>query len=209
MASNTAHETVCQIVVRAIDDAEQADRLAAEAYAAGATGLEERECVNGITLILYAPTAVAEAVRDAVAEAAPGIRGRRFSRRVDLSAPIGEQPFEHPLDGYAGLPARRGPQAAGVADRAIRGPEAPGVALDRGSRVGEIEQRVQQVPESGANSARDVVDVGRDIGVEQTKVGLYDVGDVQVVAHRVEVAHPQHGLAPARFDLGGLSGEAR
>ncbi len=73
MASSTTHETFWQIVVRAAD-AEQAERLAAEAYAAGATGLEERERENQITLILYAPTAAAEAVRDALAEAAPGIR---------------------------------------------------------------------------------------------------------------------------------------
>ncbi len=73
MPSSTTHETFRQIAVHAAD-AEQAERLAAEAYAAGATGLEERECANGITLILYAPTAVAEAVRDAIAEAAPGIR---------------------------------------------------------------------------------------------------------------------------------------
>ena len=73
MASNTTHETFRQITVRA-SDAEQAGRLAAEAYAAGATGLEERERENEITLILYAPTAAAEAVRDAIAEAVPGIR---------------------------------------------------------------------------------------------------------------------------------------
>ena len=47
-------------------DAEQAERLAAEAYAAGATGLEERKRENEITLTRYAPTAVAEAVRDAI-----------------------------------------------------------------------------------------------------------------------------------------------
>jgi ribosomal protein L11 methyltransferase len=73
MASSTTHETFWQIVVRAAD-AEQAERLAAEAYAAGATGLEERERADEITLILYAPTAAAEAVRDAISQAAPGIR---------------------------------------------------------------------------------------------------------------------------------------
>jgi ribosomal protein L11 methyltransferase len=73
MASSTTHETFRQITVRAAD-AEQAGRLAAEAYAAGAIGLEERERENEITLILYAPTAAAEAVRDAIAEAVPGVR---------------------------------------------------------------------------------------------------------------------------------------
>jgi hypothetical protein len=41
MASSTTHETFRQITVRAADP-DQADRLAAEAYAAGAIGLEER-----------------------------------------------------------------------------------------------------------------------------------------------------------------------
>jgi ribosomal protein L11 methyltransferase len=73
MASSATHETIFQITVRAAG-VEQADRLAAEAYAAGAIGLEERERENEITLILYAPTAAAEAVRDAIAEVVPGIR---------------------------------------------------------------------------------------------------------------------------------------
>lgn len=73
MASSATHESFCQIAVRAAD-AEQAERLAAEAYAVGATGLEERESEKEITLILYAPTAAAEAVCAAIAKAAPGIR---------------------------------------------------------------------------------------------------------------------------------------
>ncbi len=47
-------------------DAGQAEQLAAEAYADGATGLEERRRENEITPIPYAPIAVAEAVRDAI-----------------------------------------------------------------------------------------------------------------------------------------------
>jgi ribosomal protein L11 methyltransferase len=85
MANSKTHETICQIAVRAAD-AEQAERLAAEAYAAGATGLEERECANEITLILYAPTAAAEAVRDAIAQAAPGIR-------IEPAAEVPETPW--------------------------------------------------------------------------------------------------------------------
>jgi ribosomal protein L11 methyltransferase len=73
MASSTSHETFCQIAVHAAD-VEQAERVAAEAYAAGATGLEERDSESGITLILYVPSAAAEAVCDALAGAAPGIR---------------------------------------------------------------------------------------------------------------------------------------
>ncbi|MBW2541780.1 MAG: 50S ribosomal protein L11 methyltransferase [Deltaproteobacteria bacterium] len=73
MASSTPQVSFCQIAVRAVD-AEQAERLAAEAYAAGATGLEERESEDEITLILYAPTGAARAVCDAIAEAAPEAR---------------------------------------------------------------------------------------------------------------------------------------
>ena len=52
-----------------------AERVAAEAYAAGAVGLEEREDPEGVALLLYAPTGDAEAVRRAVARVgvpAPG-----------------------------------------------------------------------------------------------------------------------------------------
>jgi hypothetical protein len=83
MASSAAHESFCQIAVRAAD-AEQAERLAAEAYAVGAAGLEERESENEITLIFYAPIAAAEAVCDAIAKAVPGIR--RFPIRIGPSS---------------------------------------------------------------------------------------------------------------------------
>ena len=46
--------------------AEAAERVAAEAYAAGAVGLEEREDQKGVALLLYARAADAEAVRRAV-----------------------------------------------------------------------------------------------------------------------------------------------
>jgi hypothetical protein len=78
MASSATHETFRQIAVRAAD-VERVDRLAAEVYAAGTTGLEERERENEITPILRAPTAAAEAVRDAIAAAAPGGAPRRIS----------------------------------------------------------------------------------------------------------------------------------
>jgi ribosomal protein L11 methyltransferase len=73
MAISARHERFCQIAVRTAD-AEQAERLAAEAYAVGATGLEERDSEDGITLILYAPAAAAQAVCDALIETAPGLR---------------------------------------------------------------------------------------------------------------------------------------
>jgi ribosomal protein L11 methyltransferase len=49
--------------------AELAERVAAEAYAAGAVGLEEREDQNGVVLLLYARSGDAEAVRQAVERA--------------------------------------------------------------------------------------------------------------------------------------------
>jgi ribosomal protein L11 methyltransferase len=49
--------------------AELAGRVAAEAYAAGAVGLEEREDSKGVSLLLYARSGDAEAVRQAVVRA--------------------------------------------------------------------------------------------------------------------------------------------
>ena len=50
----------------------EAERAAAEAYAAGAVGLEERGEGAALTLVLYAPAAAAEAVRGAVGGAGLG-----------------------------------------------------------------------------------------------------------------------------------------
>ncbi len=47
----------------------QAERAAAIAYEAGASGLEEREDDAGVTLLIYAPAAVAPALRAALAAA--------------------------------------------------------------------------------------------------------------------------------------------
>ena len=57
-----------QITVRARDAAE-AERAAAEAFAAGASGLEERAGEADVTLIIYAPAARADAVHTAAAAA--------------------------------------------------------------------------------------------------------------------------------------------
>jgi ribosomal protein L11 methyltransferase len=51
-------------------DAATAERLSAEAWAAGAAGIEERELADGVLLIIYAPAGDAEPVRAAVAAAA-------------------------------------------------------------------------------------------------------------------------------------------
>jgi len=46
-------------------DADEAERAAAEAFAAGASGLEERAAGEGVELVVYAPAALAEVVRSA------------------------------------------------------------------------------------------------------------------------------------------------
>ncbi len=51
-------------------DRDSAERLAAEAYEAGAVGLEEREEAGGITLFVYAPQVRAEAVARSLRECA-------------------------------------------------------------------------------------------------------------------------------------------
>jgi len=51
-------------------DAATAERLSAEAWAAGAVGIEEREVGDGVLLLIYASAGDAEAVRAAVAGAA-------------------------------------------------------------------------------------------------------------------------------------------
>ena len=54
-------------------DAQEAERAAAEAFAAGASGLEEREGEAAVTLIIYTPAARAAAVYEATGTAlAPG-----------------------------------------------------------------------------------------------------------------------------------------
>jgi ribosomal protein L11 methyltransferase len=60
-ATSSARSRFARVEVRA-RDRELAERLAAEAYEAGALGLEEREGAGGIALIVYAPEAGAEAV---------------------------------------------------------------------------------------------------------------------------------------------------
>jgi ribosomal protein L11 methyltransferase len=68
-SSPSARERFARVEVRA-RDRELAERLAAEAYEAGALGLEEREGAGGIALIVYAPEAGAERVAAALRETA-------------------------------------------------------------------------------------------------------------------------------------------
>jgi ribosomal protein L11 methyltransferase len=61
-----------QIVVPALDS-DEADRVIAEAYAAGAVGLEERDVGGGVELILYAPAIAVDPIRAALAVAFPAL----------------------------------------------------------------------------------------------------------------------------------------
>jgi len=65
--ARTPARSFARVEVRA-PDRESAERLAAEAYEAGAVGLEEREEAGGIALLVYAPQACAGAVARALRE---------------------------------------------------------------------------------------------------------------------------------------------
>jgi ribosomal protein L11 methyltransferase len=67
--SATASARFARFVARAAD-AGAAERLSAEAWAAGAVGIEERDVPDGVDLLIYAPAGDVEVVREAVAEAA-------------------------------------------------------------------------------------------------------------------------------------------
>jgi ribosomal protein L11 methyltransferase len=56
--------------IRAAVSADRAERVGAEAFAAGASGIEERDGASGIELLVYAPAACADAVHAAVRDAA-------------------------------------------------------------------------------------------------------------------------------------------
>ncbi len=77
-ATNSAGEYVCIEVCLA--DRETAEILCAEAFEAGAAGIEERDTSDGIRLLLYAPADAQAAVEAAIARAAPDARVRAPER---------------------------------------------------------------------------------------------------------------------------------
>jgi ribosomal protein L11 methyltransferase len=62
---DASSEAFTRVTAR-VRDAETAERAAAEAYAVGAAGLEERESSEGVMLIVYAPASEIEAVSRAL-----------------------------------------------------------------------------------------------------------------------------------------------
>jgi ribosomal protein L11 methyltransferase len=73
MTIKKSNQSWRQIVVPALDP-DEADRVIAEAYAAGAVGLEEREGGDGVELILYAPGAASDAICASLAAAFPALK---------------------------------------------------------------------------------------------------------------------------------------
>ncbi len=99
-------------------DREAAERLAAEAYEAGAVGLEEREEAGDIALSIYAPRARAEAVARALRERAGSVA------RVIGPEPV--PPENWAEDWKAGL------SAIDVSERLRIRPSFAAAALERG-----------------------------------------------------------------------------
>ena len=75
MSAASSDAFVC---IRATVASDRAEWTCAEAFAAGATGVEERECGADILLLVYAPAAAADAVHAAVGETAGA--GARIER---------------------------------------------------------------------------------------------------------------------------------
>ncbi len=73
MTSSKASDAARRVVVHAADEAE-AERLIAEAHAAGSIGMEEREGEDGFILSIYAAAERMDAVCDAITAAVPGVR---------------------------------------------------------------------------------------------------------------------------------------
>ena len=76
MTSSKASDACRRVAVHAADRAE-AERLIAEAHAAGSVGIEEREGEDGIILSIYALAETMDAVRAAITAAVPGVRIER------------------------------------------------------------------------------------------------------------------------------------
>jgi ribosomal protein L11 methyltransferase len=73
MRSKNSSDAFRRVAVHAANRTD-AERLIAEAHAAGSVGMEEREGEDGVILSIYALDAKIDAVRDAIAAAVPGVR---------------------------------------------------------------------------------------------------------------------------------------
>ena len=73
MTSNKTSDACRRVAVHAANRAE-AERLIAEAHAAGSVGMEECEGEDGVILSIYATAASIDAVCDAMTAAVPGVR---------------------------------------------------------------------------------------------------------------------------------------
>jgi ribosomal protein L11 methyltransferase len=73
MTSSKTSDACLRVAVRVADRAE-AERLIAEAHAAGSVGMEERAGEDGIILSIYASAERMDAIRRAITAAVPGVR---------------------------------------------------------------------------------------------------------------------------------------
>jgi ribosomal protein L11 methyltransferase len=82
-SNETAAAGFARVVVRA-GDVPAAEWIAAEAWAAGAAGVEERDVTGGVELCIYAPVAAMEDVRAAVASTGAAIEFGNVEAVVDV-----------------------------------------------------------------------------------------------------------------------------
>ena len=151
--------------------AEAAERVAAEAYAAGAVGLEEREDQKGVALLLYARAGDAEAVRRAVARV-----GAPASVPEAVPVPDADWPEAWKADLEATVVSARlvvRPSFVSVVASSARQPEKPAeIVIDLGQAFGtgshastrlalEWIDRLAPALEPGAR----ILDVGTGTGV--------------------------------------------
>ncbi len=134
----------------------------------------------------------------------------RGSGRVlpDTFSPIVEEFGENLFQRAAGRPASGVPQSLGIADPGVGRPPARLVPFDLGRDLRQGRQGVEQGADSGARATGDIVDPSRDLRIQQPKIRVDDVFDVEEIADTVEIAYPHEGAGPG-LDLGNLSREIR
>jgi ribosomal protein L11 methyltransferase len=131
VASETSRSaSFVRIEVRSADRA-AAEWAAAEAFAAGASGLEEREEEDGIRLLVYAPAACAARVREAAVRCGAGVA-------VSAAEPVAEEDWAETWKRGLG-PVEVSPRLVVRPSFAPAGPPVPGRAelvIDPGQAFG-------------------------------------------------------------------------
>jgi ribosomal protein L11 methyltransferase len=190
-------------------DRDTAERLAAEAYEAGAVGLEEREEAGGIALSVYAPQVRAQAVARALREHAGG------SARVSGPEPLPAEDWAEtwkaglrPIDVSPRLRIRpsfsEASAARGQAELVID----PGQAFGTGSHASTrlaLEWIDRLAPRLAPGSR--ILDVGSGTGVlalaalQLSRATRGVALDLDREAARASRANAQHNALAARLDV--------